>query len=81
VFPSPIGLLVHPRWGLWHAWRGALAFPAPIDLPPLLQAPNPCTLCPRPCLTGGRQACPVGTPYGAVQYRFHESAGGRHRTS
>ena len=23
VFPSPIGLLVHPVHGLWHAYRGA----------------------------------------------------------
>ena len=26
VHPSPIGLLIHPRWGLWHAYRGALVF-------------------------------------------------------
>src|SRR5271165_2224159 len=22
----PIGLLIHPEWGLWHAYRGALGF-------------------------------------------------------
>ena len=23
---TPIGLLLHPDWGLWHAYRGALGF-------------------------------------------------------
>lgn len=53
---SPLGILVHPIYGLWHAYRGALAFPEAIDLPPPRQAPFPCGDCPRPCLT----ACPVG---------------------
>ena len=26
VFPSPVGMLIHPDHGLWHAYRGALAF-------------------------------------------------------
>ena len=26
VHPSPIGLLIHPVYGLWHSYRGALAF-------------------------------------------------------
>ncbi|MGL4406309.1 MAG: hypothetical protein ACRCT6_11145, partial [Notoacmeibacter sp.] len=24
--PSPLGLLIHPRAGLWHAYRGAILF-------------------------------------------------------
>src|SRR5262245_47622298 len=24
VHPSPIGILIHPRYGLWHSYRGAL---------------------------------------------------------
>ncbi|GMQ77036.1 MAG: 4Fe-4S dicluster domain-containing protein [Gammaproteobacteria bacterium] len=34
VHPSPIGPLIHPDYGLWHAYRGALAFAQSIDLPP-----------------------------------------------
>jgi hypothetical protein len=28
VFPSPLGLLIHPQYGLWHAYRFALIFSA-----------------------------------------------------
>ena len=28
--PSPLGILMHPRYGLWHAYRGALLFDAEI---------------------------------------------------
>ncbi|NKB58214.1 MAG: hypothetical protein GKS00_17960 [Alphaproteobacteria bacterium] len=56
VHPSPLGMLIHPSFGLWHAWRGALAFPERLELPPLEPAPSPCDGCSdRPCLT----ACPV----------------------
>jgi len=57
VYPSPLGILIHPDWGLWHAYRGALAFAEHIDLPPPDPRPSPCDSCAdRPCLT----ACPVG---------------------
>lgn len=54
--PSPLGLLVHPVYGLWHAFRGALLF----DVEIAIQAPenqiHPCSLCDgKPCLN----ACPV----------------------
>ena len=56
VFPSPIGPLIHPDYGLWHAYRGALAFTDKIALPPKRRRANPCQSClDRPCLT----ACPV----------------------
>ena len=32
VHPSPIGLLIHREWGLWHAYRGALLFHARFEL-------------------------------------------------
>lgn len=53
--PSPLGLLIHPAWGLWHAWRGALALRERLDLAETPAAAIPCAGCPRPCLT----ACPV----------------------
>ena len=57
VHPSPLGLLIHPDWGLWHAYRGALAFAEKLDLPPPDTRPSSCDTCAdRPCLT----ACPVG---------------------
>lgn len=55
--PSPLGLFIHPDHGLWHAYRGALAFAEPLEVPPLVPRPSPCEGCAaRPCLT----ACPVG---------------------
>jgi hypothetical protein len=30
---SPLGLLIHPDYGLWHSYRGALAFAEPIAMP------------------------------------------------
>jgi hypothetical protein len=57
VHPSPIGVLIHPTYGLWHSYRGALAFVEPLDVPPLEAARSPCETCRgRPCLG----ACPVG---------------------
>ena len=57
VYPSPIGPLVHPDFGLWHAYRGAIAFRERLDLPPRDDRGSPCENCPdRPCLS----SCPVG---------------------
>ena len=58
VFESPVGMLVHPEYGLWHAYRGALVFDRPLDgLPGRPDAPSPCETCEeKPCLS----TCPVG---------------------
>jgi len=56
VHQSPIGLLIHPEWGLWHAYRGALALPDRIELPALAPSAHPCSSCAlKPCLS----SCPV----------------------
>ncbi len=56
VFPSPIGPLIHPDYGLWHAYRGALAFEGNISLPETNKGSSPCETCEdKPCLGG----CPV----------------------
>ena len=56
VFSSPIGPLIHPVYGLWHAYRGALAFSERLALPVRKEYSNPCHSCPdRPCLN----TCPV----------------------
>jgi hypothetical protein len=57
VFPSPIGLLIHTRWGLWHAYRGALIFPERLALSEAGGSASPCSGCEaKPCLS----SCPVG---------------------
>ncbi len=54
--PSPIGPLIHPDYGLWHAFRGALAFAARLPLPPPDDRARPCESCAdKPCLS----TCPV----------------------
>jgi hypothetical protein len=56
VHVSPLGILIHPDFGLWHAYRGALAFGARLALPALRPRPSPCDACAaRPCLA----TCPV----------------------
>nr|WP_245363191.1 ferredoxin [Neorhizobium galegae] len=52
---SPLGILIHPQFGLWHGYRGALGFPFAIEKSPD-EARHPCESCAdKPCLS----ACPV----------------------
>jgi hypothetical protein len=54
---SPLGLLIHPDHGLWHALRGALLFGERFTLATGLPRPSPCASCTgKPCL----DTCPVG---------------------
>ncbi len=56
VHVSPLGLLVHPDWGLWHSYRGALALRERWQLPAVDRRPSPCDECAaQPCLS----TCPV----------------------
>lgn len=56
---SRLGMLMHPRFGLWHAYRFALALAQPIDMPAPAAAPHSADICRRcrakPCL----RPCPV----------------------
>jgi ferredoxin len=53
---SPLGILMHPVYGLWHAYRGALLFDIPLDGSVARSADHLCDLCiGKPCL----KACPV----------------------
>ncbi len=57
VHASPIGLLIHPEYGLWHGYRAAILLAERLDLPPPAPTPSPCGTCPdKPCLS----TCPVG---------------------
>lgn len=55
--PSPLGVLMHPFYGPWHAYRGALLFEREL---PWVETKIPIHLCDRcaekPCLN----ACPIG---------------------
>jgi len=57
VYPSALGPLIHPQYGLWHAYRGALSFARKI--PGIIAPPHglsPCESCAeKPCL----HTCPV----------------------
>lgn len=56
VHASPLGLMIHPEYGLWHVYRGALLFAERLDLPPAPSGVHPCEACAgKPCL----RACPV----------------------
>lgn len=64
VHASPLQLLIHPEFGLWHAYRFALLLPQAESCPdaarvdaPLGHRESPCLRCAtKPCLS----ACPVG---------------------
>jgi epoxyqueuosine reductase QueG len=78
VRPSPLGILIHPRYGLWHAYRAALAIGEEIPLPPRDETPDLCGACAgKPCLT----TCPVGAfeaagyDVGACAGHLHDPAG------
>jgi hypothetical protein len=55
--PSPLGILIHPQFGLWHALRAAIVFPEVQIQPQLVPKPiHPCEACnEKPCLS----ACPA----------------------
>lgn len=74
MFTSPLGLLIHPEFGLWHSFRGALVFARQFALPQNLPAQNPCETCAaKPCLT----ACPVGA-FSAGGYNVNACAAHLH---
>jgi hypothetical protein len=77
--PSPLGILMHPVWGVWHAYRGALLFDRPAGFPSHARMMrHPCDACvEKPCLG----ACPVaahsldGLDYPACLGHVRSSAG------
>ncbi|HEX2146279.1 MAG TPA: ferredoxin [Pseudorhizobium sp.] len=55
--PSPLGVLLHPRYGLWHGYRGALGFSCSIGAPRIVRLELP---------EGWEQICALACPVGAV---------------
>lgn len=67
VRSSPLGIQIHPEFGLWHAYRAAILLPDELNLPKPQWGGHPCDTCvDRPCLS----ACPVGAFTGA-SYEVH----------
>ena len=73
--PSPLGILIHPEYGLWHAYRGALLFGNGAVVEALESARQAadmpihlCDLCHgKPCLN----ACPAGA-YSAGGFAYQD---------
>lgn len=58
--PSPLGILLHRRYGLWHGYRGALGFPFEIDSEHAGDEAGPENA------GGWEEACAAACPAGAV---------------
>lgn len=55
--PSPLGILMHPVYGLWHAYRGALLLEVAVPVGQSHETIHLCDLCVgKPCL----KSCPTG---------------------
>lgn len=56
IHRSPIGITIHPDYGLWHVYRAVLLFRDRLSLPPPAAPPSPCDSCAKkPCLS----VCPA----------------------
>ncbi len=69
---SPLGILIHPVYGLWHAYRAAIVFDGVTLSQPVEKLSHPCETCvEKPCLS----ACPVnafsGDGYAVEHCRSH----------
>lgn len=54
--PSPLGILIHPQYGLWHGYRGALGFDRELAATIPASQSHPCDHCPgKHCLS----SCPA----------------------
>ena len=82
--PSPLGILMHPQYGLWHAYRGALLLDREVSIQEPGKVIHLCDACiGKPCL----KSCPVdaysegGFAYQACLSHVRGPTGGTCRTS
>lgn len=72
--PSPLGIGINPRWGLWYAYRAALLTDAPLAETIQPAPPPPCASCKeQPCIA----ACPAGALNAAAPIDMNRCAGYR----
>ncbi len=82
VYQSPLKIMIHPKYGLWHGYRGAIVFDGDVEIKKEVSQGSPCDSCAiKPCLKAcsafaARKSCPVGAEhrYCAQQLSFHMSA-------
>ncbi|WP_136656434.1 4Fe-4S dicluster domain-containing protein [Nitratireductor sp. XY-223] len=54
--PSPLAILIHPEFGLWHGYRAAFAFAGEIAVPAPVSLAHACDSCAeKPCIS----TCPA----------------------
>ncbi|MBB6464764.1 ferredoxin [Aminobacter lissarensis] len=69
--PSPLGILIHPEYGLWHAYRGALLFEIELPFGEVREQSHLCDLCiGKPCL----KSCPVDA-YSEAGFAYEQCLG------
>ncbi|KSV65745.1 4Fe-4S dicluster domain-containing protein [Ensifer sp. ENS08] len=70
--PSPLGILIHSRFGLWHGYRGALAFGIPLGETGEASASHPCDHClEKPCISGCPASALAGERFDVGRCRGH----------
>ncbi len=61
AWQSPVAILVHAQAGLMVSYRGAIALPETLELPP--KSARPCDTCEQPCLTACKPRALTGDGY------------------
>lgn len=73
--PSPLGILIHPQYGLWHGYRGALGFGRALAAAPPARHVHPCDHCSgKPCLSACPAAAVLATGFQISPCRAHLGA-------
>ncbi|WP_018012394.1 4Fe-4S dicluster domain-containing protein [Sinorhizobium medicae] len=74
--PSPLGILIHPRYGLWHGYRGALGFDREMPVTGEMAVGHPCETCTeKPCLSSCPPDALAGRMFDYGRCRAHLRSG------
>ena len=74
--PSPLAILIHPEFGLWHGYRAAFAFREAISVPAPKSLDHACDSCSeKPCIAACPAGAPSDQPFGLAQCRGHLATG------
>lgn len=72
--PSPLGLHIHPEFGLWFAWRAAFLANTALPATPRKTTSSPCANCAdKPCII----ACPAGAVHATKHFAIQTCASHR----